>query len=184
MSSRSSRSGRSGDGDDAADAAIVPIEQLTREATFRRLAELARDRDAVPPGLVDDVTSLHRQVPGWRSVDDELAVLAYDSDAEPAQLAAVRAGAGAGSRRRLRFEAPDLALEVEVTPGRPRELVCQVLPPQPAVLEVRFAAGVLPELSDDLGTFHVRRVPPGVVSLRCRLAGGRANPAATSWWRI
>jgi hypothetical protein len=162
------------------EARVVPIERLTREATFRRLADLARHRDPVPGEVVDAVTALAGQLPPWRSVDDELAALVYDSELDLQSVAGVRAGRG--SRRRLRFEAPELALEVEVSPSRPRQLVCQVMPPQPAALEVLTADGRLPEEIDDLGSFHVPRLAPGPVSLRCRPLAERGGPVATSWW--
>ncbi len=165
-------------------ATIVPIEELTREATFRRLAELARRTDPPPPEVArtamstpDDVAKVTR----WRSVDDELASLVYDSEQDLELYENVRS---LSSSRRLTFEASELMLEVEVTLGRPRELACQVVPPQPAVLEVRTATGSRACETDGFGTFHVSSLPPGPVSLRCSPLNEGGEPVATSWFRI
>lgn len=170
-------------------ASIIPIEVLTREATWRRLAELARRTDRPPREVEDAALSLNERVePAWRSIDDELAALVYDSDQDPQALENVRSLSS--STRRLTFQAPELLLEVEVTLGRPRTLVCQVVPPQPAVLEVRLKSGILSSETDSFGTFHVPSVPPGPFSLRCSPLGQaegyseRAGPVATSWVRI
>lgn len=157
------------------DGEIVPIDRLVREATERRLAELVGRVDRPPAGLVEAVG----RAPRWRSIDDELARLAYDSAADPELLAAVRAVDAPG--RHLTFEAPELTLEVEVTTGRPRQLTCQVVPAQPALLEVRHRDGLLSSRSDPHGTFHLASVPPGPVSLRCVPSSPGALPVATSW---
>ncbi|MGO9195657.1 MAG: hypothetical protein ACLQK4_00830 [Acidimicrobiales bacterium] len=166
-------------------ASIVPIEALTREATYRRLAELAHRSDGPPREVEDAALAMQSRASAWRSIDDELAALVYDSDRDPEALANVRAIEC--STRRLTFRAPDLLLEVEVTLSRPRSLVCQVVPPQPAAIEVRSAGGLLCSESDSFGTFHVPAVPPGPLSLRCTPLDERAEPreradsVATSW---
>ncbi|MGO9559852.1 MAG: hypothetical protein ACLPQS_13290 [Acidimicrobiales bacterium] len=170
-------------------ASIISIEVLTREATFRRLAELAHRTDRPPREVEEAALALNARVaPAFRSIDDELAALAYDSDHDPQALENVRSLSS--STRRLTFQAPELVLEVEVTLGRPRTLFCQVLPPQPAVLEVRLESGTLRSQTDPFGTFHVASVPPGPLSLRCSPQGQdvrhpeRPAPVATSWIRI
>ncbi len=158
-------------------APVVPIEALTREATLRRLASLARGVDPAPTCVSSEALAAYE----WRSVDDELAALVYDSDRDEDALAGIRSGGGS---RHLTFEAPALLLEVEVTLGRRREIVCQVVPSQPARLEVRHERGTLPPESDSHGTFHVTSVPPGPVSIRCQPLAEGADAVATSWIRI
>lgn len=160
------------------EAEVVSIAALTREATFRRLAELVRRDDAVPPEVVEAARASF----AWRSVDDELAALVYDSDRDGELLANVRATGR--SSRMLTFEAPGIALEVEVSGSRPRELVCQVVPPQAVTLELLGPGGVRAAAEDDFGTFHFPSVPPGAVKLRCRLRSGGSSPVATSWVQI
>jgi len=117
----------------------------------------------------------------WRSIDDELAVLVYDSDHDEAVLAHARS---AESSRRLTFEGPGLRLEVEITFSRPLALVCQVVPPQPAVLEVRDGRGIVATEADSFGTFNVASLRGGPFSLRCTPSNQGCSPVATSWLRI
>ncbi|MHB1987383.1 MAG: hypothetical protein ACYCSF_05285 [Acidimicrobiales bacterium] len=171
---------------DEAGASIVPIEVLTREATFRRFAELAQRTDAPPASLHQAVLAAGRGArasgSAWRSIDDELAVLVYDSDHDPDRLENVRAHRC--TTRRMTFQAPELLLEVEITLSRPRSLVCQVVPPQPAAVEVRQGNGVVASETDPFGTFQLNAVAPGPVSLWCRPGAEGAASVATSWVRI
>ncbi|MGH9169963.1 MAG: hypothetical protein ACRD0Z_03705 [Acidimicrobiales bacterium] len=124
-----------------------------------------------------------RSPDGQLPVDDELAKLVYDSQAGDgdAREPAVRSlDPSVSATRQLTFEGPDLLLEVQVD-GRRRELVCQVVPPQPATLEVRHAKGCIDLGPDPFGTFHSPELPAGAVSLRCVQLSGRAASTATSW---
>ncbi|HXY43014.1 MAG TPA: hypothetical protein VEH29_02400 [Acidimicrobiales bacterium] len=136
---------------------------LAREAIFHRLGQL------VQPG--PDA--------GVRSVDDELAVLVYDSATDPAPLLGIR-GDPTATTRQLTFRSPHLVLEVQLE-GAVRELTCQVVPPQRASLEVRHRGGALQLGVDDFGTFHAPELPEGAVSLRCVPLAGDTGPIATSW---
>lgn len=154
---------------------LVDTADTAREATFNRLAELVQDFDPVPPHVV----SAARDSYTWRAIDEELAELVYDSVFDGDLLAGVRAGGAVG--RQLTFEGSTLVLEVEVGDGPRRELTCQVVPPQPATLEVRHRGGSICIDRDDFGMFHVPDVPFGPVSLRCvPLEHGR-EPTTTSW---
>jgi hypothetical protein len=119
----------------------------------------------------------HELSSGFRSVDDELAALVYDSMADTELLASVRSGGR--HARQLTFEAPQVTLEIEVSSGR--RLVGQVVPPQAAVVELRHRSGTTPVATDELGCFHVREMPDGPVSFRCCPSGGEAHSVATSW---
>ena len=99
-----------------------------------------------------------------------------DIESEP--LAGVR-GIGGGPRQ-LTFQGPQLTIEVELD-GPGRELTCQVVPPQPATLEVRHGGGSLDAGADEFGTFYVPGLPGGAVSLRCVPLSGASRPIATSW---
>lgn len=167
-------------------AVIIPIEVLTREATFRRFAELVRRTDPPPRQLAERLARIpgelgaSRPVTPWRSVDDELAALVYDSEGDEAAYEGVRAAPG--STRRLTFQAAELTLEVEVTLSRPRSLACQIVPSQPAELEVRQGNGTIWRQADPDGTFHVATLAPGPLSLSCRLEAGPSF--STTWVRI
>jgi hypothetical protein len=147
-----------------ADVVVEPAD-LTRRAMFRRLGHLTR-RGSVPGTL--------------RSVDDELAVLVYDSATAREPLAGVRGGAQLGGNRQLTFQGSDLFIEVDLD-GSGREMTCQVVPTQPVSLEVRHQGGILKLGTDDFGTFHVRELPGGPISLRCVPLKADAGPTATSW---
>ncbi len=143
--------------------AVREPENIAREAMCWRLAQLARGDPGAAGG----------------SVDDELAVLVYDSAAEPEPLAGIR-GEVAASARQLTFASPGLVIEVQLeNPGR--ELTCQVVPPQPASMEVRHRAGSLDLGIDDFGTFHLEGLPQGAISLRCVPLSGGVEPTSTSW---
>lgn len=148
---------------------------LVRLSMLRRLEALAQELDPVP----DDVSEAARASYAWRSIDDELARLSYDSLLDADLLAGVRAGGAAG--RQLTFEALRLVLEVEVTDGRSRSLTCQVVPPQSASLELRHRAGCIQLGRDDYGTFHLAALPEGPISLRCIPDHEELGPVATSW---
>ena len=141
------------------------------------LAELASVLSTVagpPPEFVDAAKGLFT----WRTIDAELAALAYDSI--ETGTAGVRA---AGQPRILTFEADDLTVEVEVdeTPGA-RRLIGQLTPPGPADLELRTPDQTVVGDADDLGRFVLvlpsRRLRS---SLRIRRA---EQVAETSWVTI
>jgi hypothetical protein len=124
----------------------------------------------------------------WRTIDAELADLAYDSAADLEVLAGVRDGAVLGSGPRLlgfgtEAGGDDLAVEIEISleRGRPT-LIGQLMPPTAATVAVqcfgadRGTAPVVP--ADDLGRFRVDAVPSGPVRLRIDL-GDRV--IETSW---
>jgi hypothetical protein len=160
------------------DAPVIPLAAVTREATLRRLSELRQVTDRVPDRVRSDAAVAF----AWRSVDDELAALVYDSDHDPEVLENVRGEPAAA--RNLTFRAPGLVLEVEVSRDRQREIVCQVVPPQPARLSVRHLRSEVADQLDDEGTFCVGGLPPGPVSLRCEPLAEGASSVATSWVRI
>jgi hypothetical protein len=159
-------------------AAAEPLDwpnaiDVTREATFRRLRELVRERDRVP----EDVLLFARASFQLRSIDDELAALVYDSMIDEAPLAGVRSSDG--SARQLTFAARGLVLEIQISEDR--HLVGQVVPPQAVVIELRHRSGTIPVKTDELGWFQVPAIPDGPVSFRCRPVRSSEESVATSW---
>jgi hypothetical protein len=149
---------------ESGDAAVEPAD-LTRRAMFHRLGQLAGNRGA--SGVL-------------RSVDDDLAVLVYDSSTAPEPLAGVRGSAQPGGSRQLSFQGPDLVIEVEVD-GLGQEMTCQVVPPQPVSLEVRHPGGTIDLGVDDFGTFYVPELPGRTISLRCIPLTSDGDATVTSW---
>jgi hypothetical protein len=131
--------------------------------------------DPVP----DAVAAAARASLTWRTIDAELAELAYDSLLDDDRLAGVR---GDDGPRSLSFVGPAFTVELEVAhQGGSRSLLGQLVPPHPAVVEVRHSGGLLTLDADEIGRFAAPRVAPGPISLRCRLEGADLPPLATPW---
>jgi hypothetical protein len=167
-------------GSAAGECKIVALEtpdtdDVAREETFRRLAALVSVKDSVP----EDVRTSARLSFEFRSLDDELAALVYDSMIDDDLLAGVRSGGS--STRQLTFASSSIVLELEVSDGASRSVVGQVVPPQPAEVVLRHRTGVAPISTDDLGWFQVPDVPDGPVSFRCSLGDRSADSVTTSW---
>lgn len=138
------------------------------------LAAAAGRYDPVPV----DVVAAAKGSFTWRTVDTDLAALAYDSALDDAPLAGVRGG---GGTRTLTFEAPDLTVEVAVDEGGTRTLVGQLVPPQPADVEIRYPGGSETVEADEVGRFRSTGIPPGPVSLVCRARRHPETVVETDW---
>jgi hypothetical protein len=145
------------------------------EALLEELRDAARRFDPPPPQVLEAA----RASLTWRAIDSELAALAFDSAVDQAATAA-RSGEGP---RLLTFSAPGLNIEVEVSPiGPRRQLVGQLVPAQPARIDVRHAGGVTTVQADQFGRFGVDAVSAGPVSLRCHLATEPPSPPVVTEW--
>ena len=142
---------------------------------MRALRSAATKLDPVPTAVREAARASFT----WRTIDAELAELAYDSVLDDARLAGVRSGE---ALRTLTFEGPDVTVEVEVTEiGDRRRLLGQLVPPQAGRIEVRHPAGVVTVEADEIGRFSASGVPAGPVSLRCRVRDSEGSPLETSW---
>jgi hypothetical protein len=148
---------------------------LEDEGLLRELRAAARRLDPPPASVLEAA----RASLTWRTIDAELAALEFDSAVDVAATA-VRSGEGP---RLLTFSAPGLSIEVEVSPiGPRRQLVGQLVPAQPARIDVRHAGGVTTVKADQLGRFGVDAVSAGPVSLRCHLGDVPSGvPVVTEW---
>jgi len=112
----------------------------------------------------------------WRTIDEELARLVYDS-ALDAELAI---GVRGGTARLLTFEAGPVTIELEASEERGRlEIVGQLVPAAETDVEVRHADGSVAGRSDELGRFRLAGIPAGPVSIRVRIPA--AGWVATEW---
>jgi hypothetical protein len=128
--------------------------------------------DPTPDGVVAAARAAFSMV----SLEAELATLIYDSSfGDEDTRALVRSGGGS---RELTFQAPSLTVELEVHTGR-RRLLGQLVPPVPAMIEVRSPDRSLTVEADHLGRFSAEDVPAGPVSLRCDSTTG--PPTETEW---
>lgn len=138
------------------------------------LRVLAGRVDPLPAAVADAA----RESFTWRTIDAELAELAYDSVLDDARLAGVRSG---DAPRTLTFEAPDLSVEVEVVEaGDQRRLLGQLVPPQAGEVQVRHPSGSTTVAADAVGRFSVAGLPSGPMSLRCRV-GDEGAAFDTAW---
>jgi hypothetical protein len=136
-----------------------------------RLKVLTAALDPVPQRVVKAAGASF----SWHSIDAELAELVYDSVVDEELV-----GARGGGARQLTFEAPDVTIELEVTPDSGR-INGQLVPPAEADVEVRHPEGTLTVRADRFGHFRADGVPSGPISLRC-LTGGPAGGAAHTDW--
>jgi hypothetical protein len=145
------------------------------EELLQELRAAARRFDPPP----DAVLEAARASLTWRTIDAELAALEFDSVVDLATTA-VRSSEGP---RLLTFAAPGLSIEVEVSPiGPRRQLVGQLVPAQPARIDVRHAGGVTTVRADQLGRFGADAISAGPVSLRCHLGDSPSSlPVVTEW---
>jgi hypothetical protein len=128
------------------------------DALIERLRDAARAADPVPDEVIERAKSALRQ------------------RRPHAEVASVRDGLqGTRRRRRLSFEAASLGIELEVwSVGDRRRIVGQLLPAQPAVVELRTSTTPSEAKTvevDEHGRFELD-APAGPVSLSCRLGDG------------
>jgi hypothetical protein len=90
---------------------------------------------------------------------------------------------GSPEWRELSFRASGLTIELEITgTGDERRLTGQLIPRQPAVVDIRHADGVIIVEADELGRFSAEAVPPGQISLRSRLGPVTDQSSVVTGW--
>lgn len=128
-----------------------------------------------PSGDAD--LELGRAAFAWRTVDEELARLSYDSLLD--DHATTRSGAVA--TRSLLFAADDVSVEIDVLP---RRVVGQLVPPVPGDIIVQSPAGELTRVrADDAGCFSATVDVPSDVLVRLRCITDSAT-VVTEWVAI
>jgi len=107
----------------------------------------------------------------------------------PAEVTGTLSQAGASAVggspewRELSFRASGLTIELEITgTGDERRLTGQLIPRQPAVVDIRHADGVIAVEADELGRFSTEAVPPGQISLRSRLGPVTDQSSVVTGW--
>jgi hypothetical protein len=124
----------------------------------------------VPEGRVD----LAEMTFAWRTIDEELAALAFDSSEE---LMAVRADT---TVRTLSFELDDLQIDLQIDVIA-RTLIGQLEPEGEGQASLIHRDGVLDTTIGDLGTFKFEDVPTGPIAVRVTLAD---RTVRTEWFLI
>ena len=142
------------------------------DSLLHLLGQALSQADPVP----DRVTRVALGALAWRTIDAELAALAFDSGMEPA---------GARSdevTRQITFAAPDLEIEVMVVPNGGRRLVGQLVPPRVATVGLTCGDQELETTSDDLGRFRFEDVRSGPT--RLTVSGGSDDPPVQTEWVV
>ncbi len=119
----------------------------------------------------------------------EEALLSFDSLTDDSPI--TRGVRSASAWRQLSFRASGLTIELSVTTEGPvRRLMGQLLPRQPAQVDIRYGDTILSVQADELGRFVADDIPAGAISIRCRLGDGfsdeaqEAPPVVTGWISI
>ena len=129
-----------------------------------------RAADPVPDRVLDGA----RAAWTWRTIDEELAMLVFDSAAE---LTGVRSE---DTARQLTFRAPGMEIEVMVVDEASRRIVGQLVPGGAFDVTLHAGDGAHVTATDHLGRFSFDGVAPGPV--RLVVAGDDGNPAVTTQW--
>jgi hypothetical protein len=144
-----------------------------------QLRQVAARFEPVPADLLRAAVGAYT----WRTIDADLAELVFDSAVDHDGAALVR---GSQQHRLLSFRAGGLTIDVEIAgTGSDRSLIGQLVPPQPAAVEIRQAADTLAVEADELGRFSAGPLRAGPICLRCSTdaqTGGRA--VVTDWVTI
>jgi hypothetical protein len=156
------------------------MSDLTPDQTnlLRHLYAALAEHDPVPTQVVVAAQASYI----WRTIDEELAELAYDSAEE--EVVGMRATTFA---RLLSFETDALTLDLEIEEdGERRVLRGQIAPATSGLITARSIAGDVTversATSDELGRFVIEDVAAGRMSLRCEVGGEVA--LVTAWLAI
>ena len=115
-----------------------------------------RAADPVPDRVMEGA----RAAWTWRTIDQELAELVFDSAAE---LTGVRSE---DTARQLTFRAPGMEIEVMIVDEASRRIVGQLVPPGTFTVQLLSSDDVVrEETTDRLGRFSFDAVAPGPVRL-------------------
>jgi hypothetical protein len=128
--------------------------------------------DPVP----DSVVAGARAAWTWRTIDEELAELVFDSAAE---LTGVRSEETA---RQLTFRSPGLEIEVMVVDDTSRRLVGQLVPPGSFTIQLIAGDAQQETTTDRLGRFSFNAVAPGPV--RLALVDPDGHHVVTTEWTL
>jgi hypothetical protein len=139
--------------------------------------------DVPSPASASSRAGSRRESPAERGTSEDGTSENGTSENGAAQAGSSAAARQSPERRQLSFRASGLTIELEIADsGGYQRLTGQLIPRQPAVVQIRAAGGVITVEADPLGRFSADTVPLGPVSLRCRLGGDvDRSPVVTGW---
>jgi hypothetical protein len=148
------------------------------EELLAALRQAFAARRAVPPEFVQ----AGKNAFAWHNIDAELAQLTYDSTRLTEEAMATRAQEEAAIRV-LTFTSAQAGLQIELE-VQEDALAGQILPMQPAAIEIQTRTGTQQPISaDEVGCFWISPIPSEDFRLRCRPVTGNAE-VVTVWVRL
>lgn len=146
------------------------------EPTDDELVELLGRALAGADPVPDHVVAGARGALTWRTIDAELAELAFDSARD---LAGVRSG---DTNRELTFQAPGVEIEIMIVDETSRRLVGQLVPPGPHAIDLVASDGVTSVDADRLGRFTFDDIDVGPI--RLVVYGEERRPLVQTEWIV
>lgn len=140
------------------------------DALLGLLGKALQTADPVP----DHVVAAARGAFTWRTIDDELAALVFDSALESSGVRSEH------TARQLTFRRGETEIEVMVVDDDSRRVVGQLVPPQSVAVHLTSNDRVDEQRSDRLGRFTFDAVPDGPV--RLSVMGADAKPVLSTEW--
>jgi hypothetical protein len=131
---------------------------VSDEELLELVGRALRSAEPVP----DRVIAGARAAWTWRTIDEELAELVFDSATE---LTGVRSE---DTARQLTFRAPGVEIEVMLVDEVSRRVVGQLIPPGEFAVQLQSGEAVMDERCDRLGRFSFDQVAPGPVRITVR----------------
>lgn len=147
-----------------------------RDYTEAQLIELLRQGLVSTDPVPADVTDFAMAALTWRTIDAELAAIAFDSASEEMPTG-VR---GSATERMLSYETEKLSIDIEYRSST-RRLIGQVAPAQLATVELHHSRGTSTTVTDELGRFSFEDVESGPVSIVCTSQGADPDVIKTEW---
>lgn len=156
--------------DDELDVDLDSVDEAADDALLALLTEALQDSDPVP----DHVVAAARGAVAWRTIDQDLADLVFDSSVE---LAGVR---DPNAARQLTFRSDDVEIELMLVDSARRRLVGQLVPARSTTVRLEGTETRVEQTTDRFGRFTFDGVQSGPVRITVpATAGGRA--VSTDW---
>jgi hypothetical protein len=143
---------------------------ITDESLLELLSHALQVTDPVP----DHVLAAAKGAVAWRTIDQDLAELVFDSALE---------STGVRDReiaRQLTFRAEDVEVELMLVDTEPRRLVGQVVPAAATTVRLESTSMVAEQDSDQYGRFTFDQVAAGPIRISIGGSGGRPG-VLTDW---
>ena len=157
---------------DDLDFDLDSVDEAADTELLARLGEALRAADPVP----GHVLAAARGAVAWRTIDQDLADLVFDSSAE---LTGVR---DLNAARQLTFRSDDIEIELMVVDSTQRRLVGQIVPAMATTVRLEGTETQVEQIADRFGRFSFDAVQTGPV--RITVPGAVGGRAITTDWML